>query len=222
MARPKKGYHTKDGKRVPGVTTIIGRFKDSGALMYWAFNQGKAGKERLYEEAEKAADIGTLAHELVEMHIRGEDPVKIGEHAGEFPEMSRAALDAYGAYLSWEKQTKIVILEQETPLVSEAYRFGGTIDAMGRDMDGRFCLVDWKTSNSVYSDYLLQLAAYKVLWEENNIPHKIDGGFHLCRFAKEHGDFAHHYYPNLDEAWRMFELLRECYDIDKVLKKRAA
>ena len=23
MARPKSGYHTKDGNRVPGVTTIV-------------------------------------------------------------------------------------------------------------------------------------------------------------------------------------------------------
>lgn len=208
---------------MPGVTTIIGRFKDSGALMYWAFNQGKAGKERLYEDAEKAADIGTLAHELVEMHIKGADPEHLHHHIKDFPrDMGQTAMDAYGAYLDWEEQTNLKILDQEMSLVSEAFRFGGTIDALGRDARGRFCLVDWKTSNSVYQDYLLQLAAYKVLWEENNIPQKIDGGFHLCRFAKEHGDFAHHYYPNLDEAWRMFELLRECYDIDKQLKKRAA
>jgi len=36
MPTPRKGYYTDAGKRVPGVTTIIGRFKDSGGLIHWA------------------------------------------------------------------------------------------------------------------------------------------------------------------------------------------
>jgi hypothetical protein len=36
MARPKGGYRNAEGVRVPGVTTIIGRFKDSGGLINWA------------------------------------------------------------------------------------------------------------------------------------------------------------------------------------------
>lgn len=105
-------------------------------------------------------------------------------------------------------------------MVSEQYRFGGTPDAIGK-VDGELCLIDWKTSNSVYSDYLIQIAAYKHLWEENHPGQLITGGYHLCRFAKENGDFAHHYYPDLEEAWRLFLLFREAYDIDKVLRKRA-
>jgi len=60
--RPKGGYKLADGTKIPGVTTIIGRFKDSAALMFWAFAQGKAGKEKLYDDAEKAAEIGTYAN----------------------------------------------------------------------------------------------------------------------------------------------------------------
>ena len=70
MPHPKGGYKTKDGKRVPGVTTIIGRFKDSGALLWWAFAQGKSAERgeisSLYDKRDEAADNGTLAHELVE------------------------------------------------------------------------------------------------------------------------------------------------------------
>jgi hypothetical protein len=46
MAHPSGGYHNKDGQRVPGTTTIIGRFKDSGGLMYWAKDQGQAIEKR--------------------------------------------------------------------------------------------------------------------------------------------------------------------------------
>lgn len=227
MPTPKSGYHLKDGTRVPGTTTIIGRWKDSGGLIMWAYKQGREHEalaqrvrhkelpeatkvpSRLYEVVEEAADIGTEAHGLVEAHINGDD----------LPAASPTAMDAFNAYLSWEAQSKLEIVEQEMQLVSEEYRFGGTPDAIGR-IGNELCLVDWKTSNSVYSDYLIQLAAYKHLWEENHPDRPLTGGFHLCRFAKEHGDFAHHYYPNLDEAWRAFELMRELYDIDAQLKKR--
>ena len=40
MATPKKGYRYQN-EVIPGTTTIISRFKDSGALMYWAHQQGK-------------------------------------------------------------------------------------------------------------------------------------------------------------------------------------
>lgn len=221
MARPKGGYKNKDGKRVRGVTTIIGRFKDSGGLMYWAFEQGKAAErgeiDKLYDKRDEAAESGTLAHSLVEMHINNE-PRKI---LPDIPEQTQIeALEAFNAYLNWASMTKLKIVEQEMPLVSEKYQFGGCLDAIG-EINDEFCLVDWKTSNSVYPDYLIQLAAYRQLWEENNPDRLLTGGFHLCRFAKSHGDFAHHYYPDLSEAWEQFKIFLRAYEIDKGLKKRA-
>lgn len=213
MAHPIGGYKI-DGKRVPGVTTIIGRFKDSGGLLYWAFDQGKAAErgeiEKLYDKRDEAAQSGTLAHSMVEAHIRGE----------KLPEGPQDAKNAFQAYLSWESMTRLKIVEQEMPLVSEKYRFGGCPDAIG-EIDGELCLVDWKTSSGIYTDFLIQLAAYKYLWEEAYPNKLLTGGFHLCRFAKSHGDFSHHYYPNLDEAWEQFLLFRRAYEIDKELKKRA-
>lgn len=224
MPTPKSGYFLKDGTKVPGTTTVIGRFKDSGGLLHWAFRQGKEGKERLYDEAEKAAGIGTVAHSMVEMHVKGTTEEAIENHVKDVlhsQEEINAALSAFKAYLSWEKNFKVIVIEQEILLVSEKYRYGGTPDAIGL-IDNQLVLLDWKTSNSVYTDHLIQLAAYGNLWAENNPDRPITGGFHLLRFAKEHGDFAHHYFPQLDNAWRQFILFREAYEIDRELKKRAA
>ena len=221
MAHPTGGYKNAAGERILGVTTVIGRFKDSGGLLYWAFEQGKAAQrgeiEKLYDKRDEAAESGTLAHSLVEAHIKGQS----FERPSVTDDVWEQASNAFRAYLKWESMTKLKIIEQEMSLVSEQYQFGGTPDAIG-EIDGELCLVDWKTSNSVYQDYLIQLAAYKQLWEENNPDRLLTGGFHLCRFAKSHGDFAHHYYPNLDEAWEQFLLFLRAYQIDKALKKRAA
>lgn len=225
MPTPKAGYFLKDGTRVPGTTTVIGRFKDSAGLLHWAFKQGKEGKSRLYEEAEKAADIGTVAHGMVELHIHGEPEDKVMDYAqlafdGDSSGLQRA-ISSYGAYRKWASNLSVQYAHQELQLVSEQYKYGGTLDAIGT-IGNELALFDWKTSNSVYVDYLIQLAAYGHLWEENYPDRPLTGGFHLCRFAKEHGDFSHYHFSKLDEAWRQFVLFREAYEIDKDLKKRAA
>lgn len=223
MPTPKKGYFLKDGSRVPGTTTIIQRFKESGGLMQWAFKQGQSGAASLYDESDKAKDIGTAAHSMVEAYVGGASKDDCEAIAAALPEgkMQESALSAFNAYLAWAENFQVKIVVQEIQLVSEQYRYGGTPDAIGL-IGNQLVLLDWKTSNGIYSDYLVQLAAYKHLWEENFPERPLTGGFHLLRFAKEHGDFGHHYFTNLDDAWRQFQLFREAYEIDKELKKRAA
>jgi len=219
MARPVSGYRLKDGTRVPGVTTIIGRFKDSGGLLYWAFEQGKAAERgeisKLYDKRDEAAEAGTLCHTMVEAHIRGHELPDLEK----YPEdIAIQALQGYENFLRWQDTTQMEIIEQEIELVSEQYQFGGCPDAIM--VKGELSMGDWKTSNGIYPDYLIQLAAYKHLWEENYPDRPITGGFHLCRFSKEHADFHHHFWSELDDAWQQFLLFRQAYDIDKKLKKR--
>ena len=219
MARPTGGYRNKEGKAVPGVTTIAGRFKDSGGLLYWACEQGKAIQRgeisNLYDKRDQAADSGTLAHNFVEAHIKKQDLPDFSQYP---EEIVNQAWKGYENYLNWESMTKVEIIEVEIPLVSEEYQFGGTPDCIIK-FNGELALGDFKTSNSVYVDYLLQLAAYNQLWHENYPDRPLKGGFHLLRFGKETADFAHHYYAELDDAWEQFKLFRQAYDIDKKLKK---
>jgi hypothetical protein len=220
VPHPKAGYFV-NGKKVPGTTTIIGRFKDSGGLLHWAFDQGKAAQrgeiQNLYDKRDEAADAGTLAHTMVECYIRRQDPPEtstIPEH------IVSQAKQGFENYLRWQEDTKIEIVYQEMELVSEEYMFGGCPDAIGRDSRGNMALLDWKTSNAIYNDYLIQIAAYNHLWAVNNPTIPLTGGFHLLRFSKEHADFAHHFWSELDDAWQQFVLFRRAYDLDKIIKKR--
>ncbi len=169
----------------------------------------------------KVVPSGTIAHNMVEAHLKGEPLPDLSD--GE-PDIVGKARRSYDTYLNWQNQTKLEMVYTEVPLISERYQFGGRLDAIGRakNIDGleQLVLVDWKTSNSVYSDYLYQLAAYKLLWEENYPDHPITGGYHLCRFAKEEGDFAHHYFPALENEAKVFLLQRELYDLVKQTEKR--
>ena len=214
---PTSDYRLKNGTRVPGVTTILGRFKESGGLLQWAFAQGKAGKRTLYEERDKAGDAGTLAHDMVFNDLHGENPTP---PAGTPADIEVAGRNGYLNYKKWQRQTKLFIMPLEMPLIDEEYQFGGTPDA-GFEIDGELDVGDWKTSNGIYLDYIIQGAAYRRLWNVNH-PEQPMKGLHICRFSKEGGNFAHHYYDSdtLDVAWRQFVHYREAYELDKLLKKR--
>jgi hypothetical protein len=215
---PTAGYRNKAGQKVPGTTTIIGRFKDSGALIYWAYNRGKEGLE-LYESRDKAAELGTIVHSMVEQYIAGSQVSDVVPIC--ITEKDRFQLEsAFNAFIEWFESNKFEIVEQEIQLVSEQYQFGGTPDAIAKDGKGRLVLLDWKTSDGVYADHLIQLGAYRLLWNETHPDNQLTGGSHLCRFAKTNGDFAHHFFPDLSDAERQFVLFREAYDLDKLLKKR--
>lgn len=230
MATPRAGYYLEDRTRVPGVTTVLGRFKESGGLLHWAFKQGCEQTTELlttdcnfapnlYRVRDEAGASGTLAHEMVEIYINGGDHM-IALH-DQPKDRAQDALNAFQMFREWEENSKIEIISkwQEIQMVSEKYGYGGTPDAIGRNQKGQLVLLDWKTSNAIYSDYGLQLAAYAALWEENgNEP--ITGGFHICRFSKEFPDFSHHYYGNLDLEWQQFKLYIEAYKLDKLTKKR--
>lgn len=86
---------------------------------------------------------------------------------------------------------------------------------------GKRSLGDWKSSNGIYQDYLVQLAAYGLLWEEHYPNMPIEGGYHLVRFAKEWGDFSHHFWDELETAKRAFILMRQLWDCNEELKARA-
>lgn len=213
MPTQRAGYFLKDGTRVPSVTTVIGRFKESGGLIHWAWQLGKEGKD--YREVrDQAADAGTMAHAAVEAWIHGQDYVWEGE-----PETVAKAQKSFQAFLEWADQTQLQVTETECAMVSEMHKFGGTPDAF--TIRGKRACLDWKSSNSIYGEYLVQVAAYGQLWDENHPKDKIVSGFHLLRFDKTYGDFHHHYWADLSNGWEAFKHLRALYEIDKELKARA-
>jgi hypothetical protein len=222
MPTPKAGYFLKDGTRIPSVTTICGRWKESGGLLQWAFQQGRSGAASLYEQRDAAADIGTMAHAMCDAWMRGSDQNATLESFRPSQEQAAKARTAFSAFMTWVDSQKATAIAAEEPLVSETHRFGGTPDFVLRMPDGKLAMADLKSSNGIYRDYLMQVAAYGLLWNETHTDDPINGGYHVLRVGKDEPDFEHRYFAQLDDARDLFLLLRRAYDMDAALKKRAA
>ena len=209
---PTHIYQNKAGQRLPGVTTIIGSNLgwSKGALMYWAWQEG-IERRNFRDTSKKAADIGTVAHAMVEADLK---ELKFDSSKYD-KELLDKAETAFLAWLEWKDLVKFDLLESELPLVSEEYGFGGTLDIAA--IKNVTSIVDLKTSNGTYPEHLLQIAAYGQLYNENR-EQKIQA-YYLLRLGKEDGSFHYHYWPELEFAWISFKHLLELHSLHKFLKK---
>jgi hypothetical protein len=170
---PKGHYYTHDGRRAVGVTTALNALPKP-AIPYW---YGRTVAEHVVDnlrtvstmlaeggrqptikylaglpeqKRDTAAERGTEVHELVVPLAEGK-PVEVP--AGIEPYVRGALM-----YLDdWQPTTVLA----EAVVASNTHLYCGTLDSI-QDVPrlGRV-LVDWKTSNGIYGDHVLQVAAYR-------------------------------------------------------------
>lgn len=203
-------YKTRDGKRVASVTTILNMIAKP-ALIHWAWKLGCDGQD--YRKVrDKAANIGTIAHYLAECHLLDTKP-DLSDYA---PNEIAKAENAFIGFLDFLKEKKVKPIWVEKPLVSEKYRYGGTIDCYAK-MGEKLALLDLKTSKGLYPEMRLQIAAYKNLLDEND--YKTEETY-LLRIDKKDGSFHIHHLRDLTDEWEMFKLLKRIYPIKKQIWRR--
>lgn len=151
-----------DGTKVPGATTITSQL-NMPYLLKWANKLGLQGIE--YDSYMKGqANVGKLFHSILESYysktelpIVGYNPMEIAEAEHMF----------FNKYKIWESNKEVESIFGEKELVSETYKYGGVVDFYGK-IDGKYYLIDFKTSKKVYNSTLLQLSSYVQLLRENN------------------------------------------------------
>lgn len=160
-------YKLKNDEQVPSVTTIIGNTLgfNKDMLINWARSMAFKGIHS-DEIKNDSAKIGTASHYLIESKIlKQQVDKKELEHLT--PDQLEQVKNAYRSFVDWEKNWKPdEYLYNEISLVSENYKFGGTIDIVAKK-DNNLYILDNKTSNSLHIEMIIQLAAYKLLFEEN-------------------------------------------------------
>ncbi|MBW2562076.1 MAG: hypothetical protein JRE40_14655 [Deltaproteobacteria bacterium] len=202
--------------------------------MGWAYKCGVQGLDYLAER-DGAALSGSLAHAMIESHIKDGIAIIVAEDFlatlgdKKYKKLPKEYIDnalresmvAFESYLAWRDTTALDIIAQEMHLVSSRYRYGGTPDAIGLvdDEDG-LCLLDWKTSKDIYPEYLIQCIAYKQLWEEEHPDQPIES-VRICRFDKTKAKFeVMRFRSDFGRLWESFELMLRLYDTIRLPEQR--
>lgn len=148
------GYEI-DGVWYPRVTRIVEIKAKPALYRFYAemnnFNEGEAVKK-------KSATEGTLIHETIENIITGKQAV--------IDPSIKPAIDAFLKFIE-EKNIQVDPELVEKKIVHYDERYAGTLDALAL-IDGKFGVLDIKTSQAIYRDYNLQTAAYIAALEQQN------------------------------------------------------
>lgn len=156
IRKPRNRYILKDGSVAPGVTTVL-RHLNKEALVEWAFRLGKEHPElpsvRAY--VDELANIGKATHAMVEAHLNGVLP----DLSDFTPRDVEAAKEPFGKFLEWWRGRNVKVLATEKIVISEKFRYGGTLDILA-DIDGKRTVLDVKTSRGIYDEHFIQTAAY--------------------------------------------------------------
>jgi hypothetical protein len=121
-----------------------------------------------------ATDIGTIAHEWLEVHLKS--LIAGGGGMPPLPENEKAQ-NCIKAALEWFDRHKFRPVSSECKVYSKEYIYSGTEDWDGFitgcgdpaccPFEGeRFVLGDFKSSKNIYQEYRVQLAAYRHAREE--------------------------------------------------------
>lgn len=203
-------YKNKEGKRLAGVTTIIGLL-NKPQLVSWANRLGLDGIET-NKYVDDLAGVGTLAHQMVFAYLTGK---KLNTDDYSKNDISRAE-NAVISFFEWAKDKDIKVILAETPLVSEKMQYGGTPDLYAV-INGEKTLADFKTGNAIYDEYFLQLAAYRMLLEENG--HEASKAI-IVRIGRDETEgFETRTVTSFKLYEEIFKNLLNIYNLKKQLKK---
>jgi len=174
------GAHTYslDGRRCPGVTTIVGASSPKGALIGWAARlaaewavanldtRDALGDRDFFAKASKAseevrdarADFGRAVHAAA-------DALTDGKEISVPPDVAAYARHIVDFLNTWKAR----VLARECLVWHSGHRYAGQFDVIADLSDGSRWLIDYKTGSGVYPDAALQLAAYRnaefIVWD---------------------------------------------------------
>ena len=196
---PHQKYFLADGTQESGGSTICKIGEDAGGLIHWAWDLGKQGKD-YRKERDNAADIGTIAHFLIECYLTNQ--------VADLEDYSQAdidkALNCYNKFVDWWDKQDLEVVATEVQLVNEEHRYGGTIDLIAKNGNNEHILVDFKTSKKISEPYWRQCAGYAQLWNSNREDAIVNHA--IVRIGKqEEGDFEVVWKPDLTSYWNTFK-----------------
>jgi len=160
------GLHNADGSRKELSTEDLN----------WLLNDARTKHS---QELEEAGDVGHIVHGILEEQIK----LAIKNNNGvlqplDFPPTDERVKNSTGAAFEWTQKHKVRFIFTERKVYSREYDVAGTGDGLAwvsscddpsccsEEYVDRLAFIDWKTSRSMRTTYILQTAIYRFCYIE--------------------------------------------------------
>jgi hypothetical protein len=172
-------------KAVPSVTWIAGFYPKGIHFYKWLAEKGWDEAEALKQAA---GDKGSKVHDAISAILRGEEvridskfenKSKSTEDNPIFEELAFEEIECIISFLDWKKEIEeeyvLESLAWDTTVFSEIHGFAGTLDWLVRVSHRKtgevsYWIIDFKTSQYVWTEYQLQISAYRRALENGENP----------------------------------------------------
>jgi len=154
----------------------------------------------------KAAEQGTLCHDIFEKHITGKllldnllnPPVPVK------------------SYLLWRKTERLQVVGGDMKVASVKHGYGGSLDVLLQDEQGNLVVGDFKTSNYIFDSMAAQVASYCVALAETYGLKDVPRGI-IIRFDKEKVGYERREVSSTSDSFKMFKACQDLYDANQLI-----
>jgi hypothetical protein len=243
LRAPHQKYFQHNGRELTGVTTYLGVISKPHLTKWYANEErkgvlaavacGQALPEAPFAEASRddAADLGTIVHARIEAWLTGDEL----EPDGLPEELYAESVHGFERFREWWTTHGFSLVHSEYQLVYESetssMAYGGTIDIVAVDPEGRVTIVDIKTTKKSYywpyAETIAQVAAYETAY--SRLGNRVDRCIAL-RVGKDRTDTVEaveltdeHRKSGWDmfcDAFNLYESKRAVEDIERARKSK--
>jgi hypothetical protein len=188
-----------EGVKVPSVTRVVdGCFPKD--LTHWALSIGQEEYDKVINDA---LEVGNDTHQWIE------DYINYGHACEDTDGLWRCnhILKPVKAFLEWEEEYNPEWVDAERKVYCDKYKYAGTVDAVAK-INGRVCVIDFKTSKKIYKPYHLQVTAYAQAIKRMDGLRRWPLGV-ILRLDKETGKFEHKVF----EPKHNFNTFKKCLEL---------
>lgn len=152
-------YYQRNGKYYPSITYVLSMYPKGPHYIEWIKKHGY-NSELI---ARKAAEDGTMVHNLCEYYLLGHEISYLDSNL--VPKYSNEIWQMFLRFVDFWETYKPTLIETEVHLFSDELKIAGTCDIVC-EINGEVWIIDLKTSNAIQSTYEIQTSIYKKCYEE--------------------------------------------------------
>lgn len=214
LSEPHQKYLNKAGDALVSCTGILSKHISHSALVKWAYNLGKTGKDLEIHGGEKRR-IGSIFHFMTHGFLDSFQPdLSLCEKSE-----VESAEEMLGTFKKWWWKSGLDRVHTEIQLASDSLGYGGTIDLIARNKKGELVMIDFKTGSELRPQYELQMAGYKLLFEDCHPFDDCISEIRLLRIGYE-GDIEERIFTDFTQQMKAWKAITHLHSVYKTIEDR--